>query len=496
VSRIRTIIPLTLVAIVIGALVVFAPKVALAATILCLTLAVLLHRRTDLRIVVSSGFFLLVLIPELSAARPVVPLAGTSVYIPHLLIFVVLPVVDWSALTRGFRRLLAGYVGIVGWMAIWGLANGGAVAAVLQDVRGPLSFFGGVVCGLALYQQGGLRSVLNLVPIVLGVSIALIGFQASTSLEILGGRVTEAVGFGGVGRAGAAINATRFIVSSEDLAVASLLVVFWWLTKNKHLQPSRMLLWFVAASSVSIIVLSLSRQLLVGLAIGLIAWMLVRGGFKQSVHMAVVALPFIFAAILVLALLTIAGHGIGSDSVTGRQIDGFSERVIAGLTSETIQQDTGSAWRQRENSYAIDLITSQPLGTGLGRPYRPEFEIEAFGDPTFFRRWVHNVYLWYGTKGGGVGLLAVALVTVAPFVVALRRSRRPGRIDDPIAEAAVPILLAFGVMSLVDPVIINSNSGVITGALFALLGLRRRPAFAYEPTQLDAAGRSFERVVR
>ncbi|MFT7473533.1 MAG: hypothetical protein ACI81L_000448 [Verrucomicrobiales bacterium] len=489
-------IPLTLVAIAIGALLVFEPKIALGATILCVAFAVLLHRRTDLRIVVSSAFFLLVLIPELSVARPVVPLVGTSVYIPHLLIFAVLPVVDWSAFTRGFRRLLAGYVGIVGWMAIWGLANGGALTAVLQDVRGPLSFFGGVVCALALYQQGGLRSVLNLVPITLGVSVALIGFQATTGLEILGGRVSDAVGFGGVGRAGAAIDATRFIVSSEDLAVASLLVVFWWLTKNKYLQPSRILLWLVAASSVSIMVLSLSRQLLVGLAVGLIAWMLVRGGFKQSAHMVAVALPFILAAIVGLALLSIAGQGIGSSSVVGKQIDGFSERVLNGFTSESLQQDAGSSWRQRENTYAIDVIVSQPLGTGLGRPYRPELEIEAFGDPTFFRRWVHNVYLWYGTKGGGLGLLAVALVTVVPFIVALRRARRPGPIDDPVAEAAVPILLAFGVMSLVDPVIINSNSGVITGALFALLGLRTRPAFAAVSGQPDDAGQSVERAVR
>jgi O-antigen ligase len=177
-------------------------------------------------------------------------------------------------------------------------------------------------------------------------------------------------------------------------------------------------------------------------------------------------------------MMTAVGVGVGSDTIVGRQIDGFSERVVGGFSLEALEQDAGSTWRQRENDHALDVIVSQPLGTGFGRPYRPEFEIEALGDPDFFRRWVHNVYLWYGTKGGILGIVAVGLVTLVPFGVALRASWSEGMAgEDPVCEVAVPVLLAFGVMSLVDPVIINSNSGAITAGIFCLLGLRTRPSF-------------------
>lgn len=459
----------------VGAAVVVEPRAVLALLALMALVTVLVHRRVDPRATVASAFFLLVLTPELSAVRPAIAVGGAAIYIPHLLAFVALMFVDWSLLSRRFRSLLAGYVAIVGFMAVFGLANGARWTAVLQDVRGPLTFFGGVVCCLVLYRCSGLVTLLRMVPWILGISVALISFQVTTGQQILGGRVRQAVGFGGVGQAGTAINATRFIVSSEDLAVVAILVVFWWLTKRRQLQPPRSMLVFVVGCSSLIILLSLSRQLLVGLAIGALGWLLVRGGLAQVFRMALAAAPFAAAAFVVLVALTSIGQGIGSDTIQGRQLDGFSERVIDGLRSETREQDAGSAWRERENGYALEVIREQPFGTGFGLPYRPEFEIESFGDPTFFRRWVHNVYLWYGTKGGVLGLVAVALVTAVPFLIALKRAR--GAADDPVAEVAVPILIAFGIMSLVDPVIINSNSGVITGALFALLGLVRRPEF-------------------
>jgi len=225
----------------------------------------------------------------------------------------------------------------------------------------------------------------------------------------------------------------------------------------------------------TIVVLSLSRQLLVGLAVGGLAWLSTRSGVARVVKIVGAAVPIVAVGALVLVLLTASGQGIGSGNVLGVQVDAFSQRVIGGLTSDGIEADAGTAWRQRENAAAIELISVEPFGTGFGRPYREEFPIESFGDPTFFRRWVHNVYLWYGTKGGVLGFVAVGLVTVAPLLAAIRRARSATAGTDPVAEIAVAVLTAFGVMSLVDPVIINANSGVVTAALLVVLGQRVKP---------------------
>lgn len=482
--------------------------VAAAITILCLifvgaletvalalaisVIGFVLHRRVAVDYAIAWLFFMLVLIPELQAAPPVVQVAGVSIYIPHLLGAALFPFVDFSKIARDYRRLLWGFVLLVAWMGLFGLLRGAPLAAVLQDARGPLTFVCGVFAASVIYSAKGMRGILKLVPPVLVASVALIGIQLVTGAQILGGRVRGATVFGGVGQNAISIDATRFIVSSEDLAVVSLLVVGWWLAQKSSLLHKPVLaLGVTASASVLIILLSLSRQLLVGIAVGTLAWIFTRHGIRRLTRITVSVLPFVAVGLLALTALTLAGQGIGSSNVVGRQLDGFSQRVLVGLTSEGIEADAGTNWRQRENAEAISLISAEPLGTGLGLPYRDEFAVEAFGDPTFFRRWVHNVYLWYGTKGGGLGFLAIGLVTLVPLLRAVKRARTARPLQDPVAEVAVPLFCALGVMSLVDPVIINANSGVITATVFLLLGLRARPTVT---RSRSAGARSVERV--
>lgn len=471
-------LPLVTAVVIVGAgATVLGPSSLLGVSLLFAGVAFVAHRRMRPSDAMASLFFLLVLIPELAAAPPVIPVGGVQIFVPHVLAIGLLPFVDWSDLRPWARRVLLGFGLLVVWMGLWGLFRGAPLNAVLQDIRGPLTFFGGVLSAMVLVSHRGVEGLLRLVPPILGVSVLLILTQLVTGFELLGGRVRDATVFNGVGQNARAIDATRFIVSSEDLAVASLLVVGWWLSQPRNRRPQSQILVFVAIMGAAIVVLSLSRQLLVGLAVGTLAWVFVRGGAARMTRIFIASVPFLVVGALVVSLLTAVGAGIGSEGLIGRQLGGFSERVLGGLTSEGVSEDAGTAWRQRENQFAIELIRAEPLGTGFGRPYRPEFAIEAFGDPTFFRRWVHNVYLWYGTKGGVLGLFAVGLVTVGPLFAAIRRSRRAESGRDPVAEVAVPILFAFGVMSLVDPVIINASSGVVTAAVLVLLGLRKAPSF-------------------
>ena len=451
------------------------PEAGLGMALAITFAAFVVHREINFGQAIAALFFLLVLVPELAAAPPVIPLGGASIYVPHILIVLLLPFVDWSILQPWAKRAVGAFALISIWMALWGILLGAPINGVLQDVRGPLTYVGGVIAALVLVKGKGVSGLLRLVPPILGLSLLLIGFQLATGAQILGGRVRGATVFNGRGASARAIDATRSIISSEDLAVVALLVVGWWLTQSRISRPRQQTLVLVAALGAMVIVLSLSRQLLVGLAVGTVSWVLSRRGAAQLVRIGIAAIPFLLVGAVGLGVLTAFGQGFGSDGLVGRQLGGFTERVLGGLTSEGISQDAGTAWRQRENMFALQLIGEQPLGTGFGRPYRPEFAIEAFGDPTFFRRWVHNVYLWYGTKGGYLGFVAVGLVTFVPLVAAIRRARGAAEGSDPVAEVAVPVLFALGVMSLVDPVIINANSGVITAAVMVLLGLRDRP---------------------
>lgn len=456
----------------------FAPVFGLALSVVIAATAVLVHRRADPILVGASAFFLLVLIPEVSFVRPQIPVGSGEIYIPHLIALGVAPFTPWQRLSTFGKGLIAGYAGLVGIMVAWGILQGAPVAAVAEDSRGPLVFLGGVICSLTITHRAGVVALLRLVPMIIGTTVVLITLHFISPTPILGGRVGAANGFSGVQSPGEQLSATRFILSSEDLALACLLMVFWFATQHPQHRPSRAFLTTLAAASALIVVLSLSRQLLVGLAVGGASWVLVRDGVKRTIRMAAAATPLLLAASVILVTLTIGGVGIGSDTIVGRQVDGFSERVLSGLTSEVREADPGTEWRVRENELAMDVIRNRPLGTGFGLPYRDEFDLESFGRPDFYRRWVHNVYLWYGTKGGVLGLVAVGLVTLVPLAHAIYRVRSQRSVaGDPVAEAALPILVAFGIMSLVDQVIINSVTGVVTASIVVLLGLRKRPAF-------------------
>jgi O-antigen ligase len=167
----------------------------------------------------------------------------------------------------------------------------------------------------------------------------------------------------------------------------------------------------------------------------------------------------------VLADVPIIGRSLNT------QWQAFQERVIGGLTARRQAQDLGIIWRGTEQGFAAMAFREEPwTGVGLGRPYRPQVLYEPFGDPTYYRRFVHNLYYSYAARGGIIGLAGLLALIFIPIITAWKRVRGNGLLDLPAVIPAV-VFPAFAIMSTVDPVFVNETTGVVTGGLLALLGM-------------------------
>ena len=92
------------------------------------------------------------------------------------------------------------------------------------------------------------------------------------------------------------------------------------------------------------------------------------------------------------------------------QVNGYTTRVIDGLSSTARSQDVGIIYRAKESSDLRASFKQSPIvGHGLGYRYRNLGD--GVSDALSF--YGHNLYLWLGVKIGLVGL-AVFLWAVIP----------------------------------------------------------------------------------
>jgi hypothetical protein len=225
----------------------------------------------------------------------------------------------------------------------------------------------------------------------------------------------------------------------------------------------RMTGWWIAAVSLTGVVLSLNRNMVLGLVFGLsVAALVARRRHRLVVMSASVAL------LLSVLVLVAQGSTIGSNPVLSRfaSISNYSE-----LRSQTLDD------RYYENGLALERIHAHPIGgLGWGPNYGAVLESSDSGFlVTTPRTFMHEQYLWIWMRAGLVGLLALLAMLAFGIVTGIRwfRARDPEP-DGWLGAGVIVSLVALAASSNVAIYLTVPDSTVPLVGVLALAAIMRR----------------------
>ncbi|HEX5196824.1 MAG TPA: O-antigen ligase family protein [Gaiellales bacterium] len=220
--------------------------------------------------------------------------------------------------------------------------------------------------------------------------------------------------------------------------------------------------WVMSAVTLSGVVLSLNRNMLIGLALGLSVAALVAPQRRRFVVMAA-TLVVIFTS-----LVTIGNSAVGSNAVASRitSITNYSE-----LKTQTLDD------RYYENRIATARIHAHPiLGLGWGPPYGAVLQSSDDGVVvTQVRPFMHEQYLWIWMRAGIAGLLALLTALAFGLLNGLRWFRARWAAGDGWLGAGVVVaLVAQAASSNVAIYLTPPDSVVPLVGVLALAAVLRR----------------------
>jgi O-antigen ligase len=321
-------------------------------------------------------------------------------------------------------------------MVIIGIANENGRSAMIADTRPLIDLAVAAVVAFLYLSNFSIKPVLSIVQIILWTSFALTVLGSTLGLG-LAGRADENT----ESSERLITGATYFSLAVVTVAVALLVS---GTTRLKQVLP------FIAPA-VFILLLSFSRNNLLGIAVAVVWGILVARDSSRRISGAGRFLGLVSASGLLVAFVL----ALGLSPWLQEQIDGFSFRVLGGLSSES-QLDSG---RDYENQRIVPVIAESPIvGNGVGAVYK-----EAYGPADGFyanrgRAYAHNFYLWLLLKGGAVALLAFMTLVAFPLV-RIFRSRTSAGIG------VTASLIAFLAVSVVAPMAIGFPTAALLGLL-------------------------------
>jgi hypothetical protein len=224
----------------------------------------------------------------------------------------------------------------------------------------------------------------------------------------------------------------------------------------------RLAAWVMSAVTLTGVVLSLNRNMLIGLALGLSVAALVAPRRRRYVVM-VATLAVIFTS-----LVTIGNSAVGSNTVASRitSITNYSE-----LKTQTLDD------RYYENRIAIARIHAHPiLGLGWGPPYGAVITSSDDGVVVSQERsFMHEQYLWIWMRAGLAGLLALLIALAFGLLNGLQWFRARWAADDGWLGAGVVVaLVALAASSNVAIYLTSPDSVVPLVGVLALAAVLRR----------------------
>ena len=352
--------------------------------------------------------------------------------------------------------LVAFLAAVLGGVAV-GVENGASVHAAVFDARYML-FYAAFWPALAAFA-GGFRLMFRLVCAGVILVVALQAIQVvvgpSThmfliaSSDLKSSLTSDGTGFLRVRPPGLT---TVYITSAFALAR-----VLWG---PRH---HRAAVWCIALVSLTGVILSLNRNMVLGLVIGLSAAALVAKQRHRVVVMAT-ALALTLSAVVLLA----QSSAISSNPVASRFA---SITDYSALRTQTLND------RYYENGLAMQRIRAHPIaGLGWGPTYGAVLQsYDAGFVVTTPRTFMHEQYLWIWMRAGIAGLIALLVMLAFGIVTGVRWCRaRAYEEDGWLGAGVVAALVAVAASSNVAIYLTPPDSTVPLVGVLALAAYMRR----------------------
>lgn len=350
---------------------------------------------------------------------------------------------------------------IVIWAAV-GLLAQHDPSKIIYDTRNLLMLAAASFVASRVSGTHVLGGVLRWVKWILWSSAGLSLLASATSLPLAGRAEEAALPVTGAGAGEAAI---RLLTPATHLSLAVLCILAVLVVIRRQTFNS---IAIYAIPALLMVFISFSRNSLLGIAVAVLAALLaarnVRSVGRTLGHVAVVGTTFW----LIMASSTmLSSFPVGS--WLNKQVEGFSDRVLGGLTSETLTVDNSAQFRfQQENALIIPRISEAPLaGHGFGYAYKLPTGIPGSFSADFAPFYAHNFYLWILVKAGLIGLALFLWFALVPTI----RSIWSGNVMTVAAGGAALALLAT---SFVAPMPVGSPTGLILGALIGVCADKSR----------------------
>jgi O-antigen ligase len=390
-----------------------------------------------------------------------VQLGSTTVFVFEPFLFVA---AGWAIATHQgpavarFRGwLLAALLGVA---ALMGVASQHPPVEIVSDGRGLLTVLLSFVVASRIFGTHYVATSLRVLKYSIWVSLAVVALSMVLKFP-MAGRTEAAALFRNSSGAGFS-DSTRYLTAASQMSVFVLCACLaLCLTERVTLRQAAPYL----VPSFALTFLSFSRNSFLAVGVAIVFAIIIARTLKPVIVTArlaiVVGLP-----LLILGLAN-AAFGLPGGDFVAVQVQAFSSRVIGGLDSTTLADDTSAIARMNEDAYLFKAIGEAPVfGHGFGYAYRPPVGQAGSFSATKGQYYGHNFYLWITVKTGVLGLIAFLILAAAPVVACLRR-----RSNEAIAlgSAAAGLLLAIAFAPFPNDVS-NGGSlavGLLLGALVA-----------------------------
>jgi hypothetical protein len=360
---------------------------------------------------------------------------------------------------------LAAFLGICSLCAWLGVQSGRVEVDVAFNWTRPLLFYGTFWIVLRLFPDGRSLRRLLIAALACGAiagAVALLLQYLPSLTDVLqrpgGPQISTDATQSGLGD----------LKRIRQPGVAFSYILFWWaivaaLTSRGRM---RLLLWIlIAASSVNII-LSLNRNMWIGILAGL-GLILTLGGLRLR-HRLLTGIAVGLAGLVL--VFTVVGSSGGA-----AQLEPIAQRAATVVTPRQVSEESSLRDRAHETSLAWTTVKQNPVfGVGAGADFGVRFNREV-GNGLWVnavQRFLHNQWLWLMLIGGVPALLAFLTFVGSVLFSAWGPAPRT------LSQTALGVGVAIVMLSAFVMVNLSVQEfclaiGVVAGAIVAARDLER-----------------------
>lgn len=384
----------------------------------------------------------------------------------------------WAIATHRAPQMANVRVGLltalVGGAGLIGLAHEHPAVEIISDGRGLLTVLLALIVASRVYRTPHASTALRVLLYSQWLSLAVVGGSMVLGFP-LAGRTETAALFRSSAGAGVS-ESTRYLTAASEISVLILCAVLALLLTGKV--TLRQAMPYLAPAFV-LTFLSFSRNSFLAIAAAAVVAVILARTMKPVA--VTVKLAFLVGFPALILGLAHASFGLPGGDFVIAQVTAFSNRVINGLNSSTIADDTSAIARVNENAYLLAAIGESPVfGHGFGFAYRPPVGEPGSFSATKGQYYGHNFYLWIAVKAGVLGLIAFLAIALAPLLMCLR-----SRTNETLALGSAMAGLLLSIVFAPFPNDVSNGGSLAVGLLFGAL-LSAVAAYSQTATKVDA----------